>query len=156
MMVERVPGSRTVLVNNPNWWGNANKVHNLTKATFVPIANAATRVSALLTGEVDMIFPVSLQDINRVNATPGVKAMQGPELRTIFLGFDQHRDELLDMKGSGKNPFKDVRVRRAFLPGHRYPGHSQKSHARRLHAQRYDDCPGDCGMGRRNLQTLSL
>ncbi|KZR98579.1 Oligopeptide-binding oppA-like protein, partial [Daphnia magna] len=38
----------------------------------------------------------------------------GPELRTIFLGFDQFRDELLDMAGSGKNPFKDVRVRRAF------------------------------------------
>jgi len=114
IMVERVPDTRTVLVNNPNWWGNATKTHNLTKATFVPIANAATRVSALLTGEVDMIFPVPLQDVKRVNATPGVRAMQGPELRTVFLGFDQHRDELLDMKGSGKNPFKDVRVRRAF------------------------------------------
>ena len=114
MMTERVPGSRTVLVNNPDWWGNATKTHNLTKATFVPIANAATRVSALLTGEVDMIFPVPLQDVKRVNATPGVRAMQGPELRTVFLGFDQHRDELLDMKGSGKNTFKDVRVRRAF------------------------------------------
>jgi len=44
----------------------------------------------------------------------GTKVLEGPELRTIFLGFDQHRDELLDMKGSGKNPFKDKRVREAF------------------------------------------
>ncbi len=114
ILVERVPDTRTVFKVNPNWWNTANKMHNLTQATFVPIANAATRVSALLTGEVDMMFPVPLQDIPRVNATPGVKVMQGPELRTIFLGFDQWRDELLDMPGSGKNPFKDVRVRRAF------------------------------------------
>jgi peptide/nickel transport system substrate-binding protein len=113
-MIERVPDTRTVLEVYPDWWGNDKKEHNLTKAIFVPIANSATRVSALLTGEVDMIFPVPLQDVARVNATAGVKVMQGPELRTIFLGFDQHRNELLDMPGSGKNPFKDVRVRRAF------------------------------------------
>jgi peptide/nickel transport system substrate-binding protein len=60
------------------------------------------------------MYPVPLQDIARLDSTPGVKALQGPELRTIFLGFDQHRDELMDMPGSGKNPFKDVRVRKAF------------------------------------------
>jgi peptide/nickel transport system substrate-binding protein len=114
ILVERVPDTRTKVRVNPNWWKTKEKMHNLTEATFVPIANAATRVSALLTGEVDMMFPVPLQDIPRVNATPGVRVMQGPELRTIFLGFDQHRDELLDMPDSGKNPFKDVRVRRAF------------------------------------------
>jgi peptide/nickel transport system substrate-binding protein len=114
ILVERVPDTRTVVKVNPNWWGNATKQHNLTGATFVPIANAATRVSALLTGEIDMMFPVPLQDVPRINATPGVSVMQGPELRTVFLGFDQHRDELLDMPGSGKNPFKDIRVRKAF------------------------------------------
>jgi peptide/nickel transport system substrate-binding protein len=71
-------------------------------------------VAALLSGEMDLIYPVPLQDIQRIDSTPGVSVMQGPELRTIFLGFDQWRDELLDMPGSGKNPFKDVRVRKAF------------------------------------------
>jgi peptide/nickel transport system substrate-binding protein len=40
--------------------------------------------------------------------------LQGPEMRTIFLGMDQWRDELADSDVKGKNPFKDVRVRRAF------------------------------------------
>ena len=42
------------------------------------------------------------------------QVLTGPELRTIFLGFDQARDELLDSSVKGKNPFKDVRVREAF------------------------------------------
>ena len=41
--------------------------------------------------------------------------MKGPELRTIFLSFDQNRDELLYSNIKGKNPFKDIRVREAFL-----------------------------------------
>lgn len=112
MLEEWVPDTRTVLVPNPNWWGTTQ--HNLTRAVFTPIGNAATRVAALLSGEIDLMYPVPLQDVPRLESTPGVDALQGPELRTIFLGFDQHRDELLDMPGTGKNPFKDVRVRKAF------------------------------------------
>ena len=44
----------------------------------------------------------------------GLKIHQKPEFRTIFLGFDQTRDELIDSNIKGRNPFKDVRVRRAF------------------------------------------
>ena len=40
---------------------------------------------------------------------------KGPELRTIFIGMDQIRDELLFSNIKGKNPFKDVRVREAFF-----------------------------------------
>ena len=112
MLVEWVPDTRTVLVPNPNWWNTPQ--HNLTKAIFQPIGNASTRVAALLSGDIDLMYPVPLQDIARLESTPGVSALQGPELRTIFLGFDQHRKEMMDMPGSGKNPFLDVRVRKAF------------------------------------------
>ena len=111
-LLDRVPDTRTVLVPNPDWWGKAE--HNLTRVEFRPIANSATRVAALLSGEIDMMFPVPLQDVPRLKRSPGVKVMEGPELRTVFLGMDQWRDELKDMPGTGKNPFKDVRVRRAF------------------------------------------
>jgi peptide/nickel transport system substrate-binding protein len=111
-IVERVPDTRTVFEPNPDWWGEP--THNLTRAVFQPISNNATRVAALLSGEMDLIYPVPLQDIQRIESTPSVRVLQGPELRTIFLGFDQWREESLDMPGSGENPFKDVRVRKAF------------------------------------------
>ncbi|MCC7271565.1 MAG: ABC transporter substrate-binding protein [Alphaproteobacteria bacterium] len=111
-LLDRVADTRTVLVPNPDWWGKVE--HNLTRVEFRPIVNAATRVAALLSGEIDMMFPVPLQDVPRLKRSAGIRVMEGPELRTIFLGMDQHRAELLDMPGSGKNPFKDKRVREAF------------------------------------------
>jgi peptide/nickel transport system substrate-binding protein len=58
--------------------------------------------------------PVPLQDVDRVKAGGNFTVLQGPELRTIFLGMDQKRDELLFSNVKGKNPFKDKRVRQAF------------------------------------------
>ena len=112
MLKSREPGVRTVLVPNPNWWGKVE--HNVTEAVFTPIANAATRVAALISGEIDMMEPVPLQDIPRIEANPDLKVLHGMEARTIFLGMDQKRDELLFSSVKGKNPFKDKRVRQAF------------------------------------------
>ena len=49
-----------------------------------------------------------------MNGGANTRAITGPELRTIFLGMDQKRDELLYSNVKGKNPFKDKRVRQAF------------------------------------------
>ena len=107
------PGVKTVFKANPNWWRKPE--HNLKEIIFTPIGSDATRVAALLSGEVDIIEPVPIQDIARVDASPNAKVLKGPELRTIFLGMDQMRDELLYSNVKGKNPFKDVRVREAFF-----------------------------------------
>ena len=112
ILKSRQAGVRTVLVPNPNWWGKAE--HNLTEVIFTPIGNDATRVAALISGEIDMMQPVPLQDVARISSNPNLKIMQGAELRTVFLGMDQKRDELMFSSVKGKNPFKDVRVRRAF------------------------------------------
>jgi peptide/nickel transport system substrate-binding protein len=109
---ERQPSQRTVFVRNLNYWGKVEG--NVDEVVFTPIANDATRVAAMLSGEIDLMEPVPLQDVDRLKATPNLKVVQGPELRTIFLGMDQKRDELLFSSVKGKNPFKDVRVRRAF------------------------------------------
>src|SRR5260370_13644658 len=58
--------------------------------------------------------PGPIQDIARVNGSGNAEVLTGPELRTIFLGMDQTRDELLYSNVKGKNPFKDIRVREAF------------------------------------------
>ncbi len=67
-----------------------------------------------MSGEIDVMEPVPVQDIARINASPNAQVVVGPELRTIFLGMDQKRDELLYSSVKGKNPFKDKRVRQAF------------------------------------------
>ncbi len=108
----REPGTRTVLVRNLNWWGKNDG--NVDEAIFTPIGNGSTRVAALISGEIDMMEPVPQQDIARINAGANTKVLAGPELRTIFLGMDQKRDELLYSNIKGKNPFKDKRVRQAF------------------------------------------
>ena len=113
-VTEWVQDNNVILEPFEDWWNQENRTDNVTRAEFTPIANDATRVAALLSGEIDLIYPVPLQDIDRLNSDANVEVLQGPELRTIFLGFDQHRDELMDMPGSGKNPFKDVKVRKAF------------------------------------------
>src|SRR5499427_3755823 len=105
-------GVRTVFKPNPGWWGKPE--HNLDEVDFTTISNDATRVAALLSGDVDWIDPVPLQDVQRVNASGAAQVLSAPELRTIFLGFDQMRPELLHSNVKGKNPFKDVRVRKAF------------------------------------------
>jgi peptide/nickel transport system substrate-binding protein len=109
---ERQPDVRTVFVRNPTYWGKIEG--NVQEVVFTPIANPATRVAALLSGEVDVMEPVPVQDIARVNASDNARVISGPELRTIFMGMDQKRDELLYSSVKGKNPFKDKRVRQAF------------------------------------------
>ena len=113
MLGARQSGVKTELVINPNYWGSVKG--NITKAVFTPIAQDATRVAALISGNVHMAYPVPVQDWKRLDDAKGVKPLAGPEARTIFLGFDQLRDELLYSNIKGKNPFKDLRVRQAFI-----------------------------------------
>src|ERR1700742_3839537 len=106
------PGVKTVFKPFAGWGGKPE--HNLKEIDFTSIASSATRVAALLSGDVDIIEPVPIQDIQRVNASGTAKVLTGPELRTLFIGMDQLRDELLYSNIKGKNPFKDIRVREAF------------------------------------------
>ena len=109
---ERQPSVRTTIVRNFTYWDKVES--NVDEVVFTPIGNDATRVAALLSGESDVMEPVPLQDVERIKASPNLTVLQGPELRTIFLGMDQKRDELLNSSVKGKNPFKDKRVRQAF------------------------------------------
>lgn len=109
---ERQPGVRTTFSRSGNYWGKIDG--NVDEVIFTPIGNDATRVAALLSGEIDVMEPVPVQDVERVKGNAKLKVMQGPELRVIFLGMDQKRDELLFSNVKGKNPFKDKRVRQAF------------------------------------------
>lgn len=108
---ERDPGVRTVLVPHAGWWDEA--THNLTEAVYTPITTQATRLAALLSGEVDFIEPIPPQDVDRVAKADGFTVQEAPEARVIFLGFSHKADELNNSNLSGVNPFKDAKVREA-------------------------------------------
>ena len=99
------------LVRHDRWWDK--RTDNLAGATLLPIKAAATRLAALLSGQVDLIAPISGQDEPRVRNAPGYDVVRAPEARVVYLGFDQSRDVLLYSSIKDRNPFKDVRVRKA-------------------------------------------
>ena len=112
LLTSRQPGIRTVYKRNPNWWGRFEG--NVQEVQFTPISNDATRLAALVSGEVDLLLDPSPRDVPRLRATPGVQVIDGLENRLIFVGMDQARDTLVYGRApGGRNPFQDLRVRRA-------------------------------------------
>ena len=111
-LLTRQPGVKTVFKRNPAWWGKFDG--NVQDVVFTPISNDATRLAALVSGEIDFVLDPAPRDVPRLRNTSGVKVIDGPENRLIFIGMDQARDKLLYAKVAGdKNPFKDIRVRKA-------------------------------------------
>ena len=111
-VVDRKSGVQTIMSRYEEYWGKIPT--NITTVTFTPIKEAPTRVAALLSGQVDLVYPVPVQDWDRLADADGVKVLSGPEARTIFLGMDQVRATLKNSSVTDKNPFKDIRVRKAF------------------------------------------
>ena len=114
VLAERQPDTKTVLKRFPDYWDKGIKT-NVDEVVFTPVAQPATRVAALLSGELDVIQPVPVQDWDRLDQAPGVSPLTGAEARAIFVGMDQDRDELKYSNIKGKNPFKDKRVREAVV-----------------------------------------
>ncbi len=109
----REPGVRTVMVKNAAWWGLKTDPHNVDEIVYTPVANPATRVAALLSGELDFVLDPPFQDIARIKGTSGLKVVTVNQIRTIFLGMVVGAPELKTSSVKGKNPFADKRVRQA-------------------------------------------
>ncbi len=104
----RQPDAMTVLVANEGWWDQ--RIGNVTRLEFIPITSAATRIAALLSGEVDLIDSAPIQDLERLKSDPSITVTALTELRTAFIAFNR-RETLPDGRA---NPFNDLRVRQAF------------------------------------------
>jgi peptide/nickel transport system substrate-binding protein len=112
-LVSREPDVRTVVKRNEAYWGRKEVPLEITELVLTTIKQDATRVAALLSGEVDVVQDVPVQDIERLKNSPNLRVTEGPENRSIFFGFDVASKELASSDVKGKNPFADVRVRQA-------------------------------------------
>ena len=112
------PDIRTTLKAFPQWWNrkSADK-GNVDAASFVTIRSNATRLAALHSGEVDVVLDPPYQDVEQLRHDPAVAVTQVGDIATDYLAFDQASAALPGVApgpdGKPRNPFKDLRVRRA-------------------------------------------
>ncbi|MDO5658713.1 MAG: ABC transporter substrate-binding protein [Paracoccus sp. (in: a-proteobacteria)] len=109
-LTSRDPEVRTVLTHFEDHW---NDTPDVTEIIYTPITEAATRVAALLSGEVDFVQDVPVQDIQRLDGTDGITVTRGPENRSIYFGYDMGSDTLRSAS-TDDNPFQKPEVREAF------------------------------------------
>jgi len=105
------PEQRITMTINNDWWDKHGG--NVKEVIYTPIKSDATRVAALLSGDVDMLTDLPTQDIARLRQDSKLKVVDGPEVRTIYLAPDLGSPELKHSNIKGKNPFADKRVRQA-------------------------------------------
>jgi len=113
VLVSREPDVKTVLKRNEAYWGKGTFPLEVSEFVYTVIKTAPTRVAALLSGEIDFVQDMPVQDISRVGSTKGLRVNVGPENRTIFLGMNIGDPELKFSDVKGKNPFADLKVRQA-------------------------------------------
>jgi peptide/nickel transport system substrate-binding protein len=112
-LVSREPDVKTVMKRNDSYWGIKEVPLQITELVYIPIKADATRLAALLSGEVDFVQDVPVQDIERLKGQQNLRVSIGPENRTIFFGMDVASADLKGDSVQGKNPFADKKVRHA-------------------------------------------
>jgi len=108
-------GDRIELARNDSYWGQ--KVP-WQKVTFRIITSDPTRVASLLANEVQAIENVPTNDLVRLSANKELSIYRTVSVRLMYLHLDTARDKTpfaTDKAGKplDKNPFQDLRVRRA-------------------------------------------
>ncbi len=112
------PDIRTTLKAFGQWWNRASPDNgNVDEVSFVTIRSDATRLAALQSGEVDLVLDPPYQDVEPLRHDPAIAVTQVADISTDYLTFDQASAALPGVApgpdGRPRNPFKDLRVRRA-------------------------------------------
>lgn len=106
---------RVELTGNADWWGGAVPWERVVMRS---IPDDVARLTAVISGDVDMIEGVPPADVARLEASDTVQVVGKPTVRVIYLGFDV-RDRVPpgttanDGGALVANPFRDGRVREA-------------------------------------------
>ena len=138
VLVSREPDVKTVVKRNDAYWGRGEVPLEITELTLTTIKQDATRVAALLSGEVDVVQDVPVQDIERLKGSPSLRVSEGPENRSIFFGFDVGLEGARLIRREGQEPVR----RCARAPGREHgdqpPGDPARRDARTVGAGRLD------------------
>ncbi|WOC15650.1 ABC transporter substrate-binding protein [Pseudochrobactrum sp. MP213Fo] len=110
-LASRAPDSKTSLTKFDGWWDKPQ--HNIDRIDFTPITSAATRVAALLGGDLDFSESAPSQDLARLAAAPGLRLLERTDLRTIMVGFNRAEK----LYNGTENHFNKLGVRQAFAHG---------------------------------------
>ncbi|MDO4905685.1 MAG: ABC transporter substrate-binding protein [Lautropia sp.] len=113
-LASREVDARTVMKQFDGYWGKGEFPLDVTELIYLPIKSPATRVAALLSGEVDFLQDVPAQDVARLKADGRLRVVDGLENRTIFLGLNIGSKTLRQSDIKDRNPLSDIRVREAF------------------------------------------
>jgi peptide/nickel transport system substrate-binding protein len=114
-LVSYEAGVKTLHKKNMEWWGIKEGLFegNVDTVEYRPIGNSSTRMAALRSGELDFVLDPPVQEIAQLRSDKALKVWEGKEIRVIYIGLDQERDQLLYGDVKDRNPFKDMRVRKA-------------------------------------------
>lgn len=104
IVTEREQGVKTQFKRFPEYW-DKNSPGNVEEIVFTPIKEDATRVAALLSGDVDFIAPVPPQDLERIDQNQDLTLVTMPGTRIITFQLNQNRRE----------EFKNPKVREAIV-----------------------------------------
>jgi peptide/nickel transport system substrate-binding protein len=111
-------GDRIEFARNDTYFGVA---PGFQRINYRMVTNDASRTAGLLAGDLDFIDQVPTTDLARLRADQRLSISETVGLRLVFLGLDHQRaanensPNITDNEGRplGRNPLKDVRVRRA-------------------------------------------
>ena len=114
-LVNFARGERLVLARNPDWWGPKQPWDEV---IMRPIANDASRLSALLAGEVDLTDRMAPDDLERIRGDAKLTLVSSRAHQVIYMFPDSVHATIpwtFDKQGRplGRNPTKDIRVREA-------------------------------------------
>ena len=122
MLESREPDVKTVLKRNPNWWGQARSRRHHRDGLHADQAARDAHGRAALGRDRLRARPAAAGHRAAQADAPSSRSRGHRRTASIFLGMDMARDELQYSDVKGKNPFKDMRVRQAHVPGDRHRG----------------------------------
>ena len=126
--------------SNKDWWGKLDG--NVTDVIYTPIKSDATRVSALLSGDVDLVTDLPTQDVERLRKEADAQGPRRPRGAHHLHrhGPAQRRAQVLERQG--QEPVQGRARAQGAQPGGRPRGDQARDHARPVDPGRHHDRAG--------------